>query len=214
MKNQRLHITPLLIVLLTLGLAVSTALPGQAQQKKIDPLAIGSDAPMTDVAMQTTDGEMVTLEDAAMENGLVVMFTCNTCPYVKAWEDRFNEVSNMAKKQGIGFIALNPNTEYRDRGDSMADMKKRAKDYNYQFTYALDENNELADAYGATRTPEIFLFNSDMKLVYHGAIDDNYKSKEDVQETYLKDALMALGSGNDISTKTTKSLGCSIKRVR
>ncbi|MGM0589400.1 MAG: thioredoxin family protein [Bacteroidota bacterium] len=192
----------------------ASILPVQAQMNQVKPISIGTDAPMTDVDLETTDGEMTTLQASAMEKGLVVMFTCNTCPYVKAWEDRFNEVSQMAKEQGIGFIALNPNTKYRDKGDSMDDMKKRAQDYNYQFTYALDKNNQLADAYGATRTPEIFLFNSDMKLVYHGAIDDNYKSKADVQKTYLKDALMALGNGNDIMPKTTKSLGCSIKRVR
>jgi peroxiredoxin len=166
------------------------------------------------VEVKDVSGEMLTLSEVARENGLLVMFSCNTCPWVHQWEDRYNPIANLAKEKGIGMIALNPNTTYRDRGDGFEDMKQRAQEKNYQFPYAVDENNKLADAFGATRTPHIFLFNSDMKLVYRGAIDDNAKSAENVDQHYLRDAINQLAAGEEISTKTSKSLGCTIKRAR
>lgn len=174
-------------------------------------LEIGAKAPMTDVEVKDVSGEMVTLQQVSGENGLLVIFSCNTCPWVKRWEDRYNPHARLAEENGIGTIALNPNTAYRDRGDGFEDMKKRAKEQDYEFYYALDENSELAKAFGATRTPHIFLFNSDMELVYRGAIDDNANSAEDVKEPYLKNAIQALGAGEEISVKTSKSLGCTIK---
>lgn len=174
-------------------------------------LEIGAKAPMTDVEVKDVSGEMVTLEQVSGENGLLVIFSCNTCPWVKRWEDRYNPHARLAKENGIGTIALNPNTAYRDRGDGFEDMQNRAKEQGYEFYYALDENSEMAKAFGATRTPHIFLFNSDMELVYRGAIDDNAASAEDVKEPYLKNAIQALGNGEEISVKTSKSLGCTIK---
>lgn len=178
----------------------------------IEELDIGKKAPMTDVEVKDVSGEMMTLQEVAQENGLLVIFSCNTCPWVKQWEDRYNPIANLAEENHVGMIALNPNTDYRDRGDGFEDMKQRAEEKNYQFPYALDENNKLADAYGATRTPHVFLFNSDMELVYRGAIDDNAKSAENVDKHYLRDAIKELSAGKVISTKTTKSLGCTIKR--
>lgn len=177
----------------------------------IDELEIGAKAPMTDVEVKDVSGEMVTLSDVAGEKGLLVIFSCNTCPWVSKWEDRYNPVANLAEEHGIGTIALNPNTAYRDRGDGFEDMQERAKESNYDFYYALDENSQMAKAFGATRTPHIFLFNSDMELVYRGAIDDNANSAENVEKPYLKNAIKELGAGKEISTKTSKSLGCTIK---
>ena len=174
-------------------------------------LEIGAKAPMTDVEVKDVSGEMITLNEVSGENGLLVIFSCNTCPWVKRWEDRYNPHARLAEKNGIGTIALNPNTAYRDRGDGYEDMKERAREQGYEFYYALDENSEMAKAFGATRTPHIFLFNSDMELVYRGAIDDNANSAEDVKEPYLKNAIEALGAGEEISVKTSKSLGCTIK---
>lgn len=174
-------------------------------------LAIGSKAPMTDVEVQDVSGEMLTLAEVAGENGLLVNFSCNTCPWVEAWEDRYNPIAQLAEENGIGVIALNPNAAIRNNGESMEDMQQRAEQKNYDFYYALDENAQLAEAFGATRTPHIYLFNSDMELVYRGAIDDNAKSAEDVQEPYLENAINNLAAGNEIEPKTTKSLGCTIK---
>ncbi|HKL17986.1 MAG TPA: thioredoxin family protein [Halalkalibaculum sp.] len=174
-------------------------------------LEIGAKAPMTDVEVKDVSGEMVTLKQVSGDNGLLVIFSCNTCPWVERWEDRYNPHARLAEENGIGTIALNPNAAYRDRGDGFEDMQERAKQKGYEFYYALDKNSEMAKAFGATRTPHIFLFNSNMELVYRGAIDDNAKSAENVKEPYLKNAIKALGAGEDISVKTSKSLGCTIK---
>lgn len=174
-------------------------------------LEIGAKAPMTDVEVKDVSGEMLTLNEVAGEKGLLVIFSCNTCPWVERWEDRYNPHARLAKENGIGTIALNPNTAYRNRGDGFEDMQERAKEKGYEFYYALDKNSEMAKAFGATRTPHIFLFNSAMELVYRGAIDDNARSAKDVKEPYLKNAIKALGTGNEISVKTSKSLGCTIK---
>ncbi len=179
----------------------------------VEELEIGNKAPMTDVEVKDVSGEILTLSGVAGENGLLVIFSCNTCPWVEQWEDRYNPIANLAEEKDVGMIALNPNTKYRDRGDGFEDMKERANEMNYQFPYALDKNNKLADAFGATRTPHVFLFNSDMELVYRGAIDDNAKSAENVDKHYLRDAINELAAGEQISTKTSKSLGCTIKRT-
>lgn len=181
------------------------------KDKTADRLEIGAKAPLTHVEVEDVSGEILTLKEVAGDNGLLVNFSCNTCPWVAAWEDRYNPIAELAEENGIGVIALNPNASIRDDGESMKDMQERAKASNYQFYYALDKNSRLAEAFGATRTPDIFLFNRDMELVYTGAIDDNAKSADEVDETYLEDAIHNLVAGKEISPKTTKALGCTIK---
>lgn len=203
-KKHLLYLIPV-----ALGAFLFAFLP--TQEKAADELAIGAKAPLTDVKVTDVSGKTLTLNDVAKENGLLVNFSCNTCPWVKAWEDRYNPIANLAKENDIGVIALNPNAAIRDDGESLQDMKKRAEESNYKFYYARDKNAQLAEAFGATRTPHIFLFNSDMELVYKGAIDDNAKSAEDVQNPYLKNAIKNLAAGNEIDPKATKSLGCTIK---
>jgi AhpC/TSA family. len=176
-----------------------------------DKLSIGSTAPMTDAEMTDTEGEAHTLADAAKENGLLVMFTCNTCPWVKAWEDRYNDVAKAAAEHDIGMIGINPNAAIRDDGESMADMRARAKDKGYQFPYVLDEGAEMASAFGATKTPDLFLFNGDMELVYRGAIDDSPRDASAVEKRYILTAMEALANGQEIDPTTTKSIGCTIK---
>jgi len=181
------------------------------EQPPVEELAIGAKAPLTDVEVEDVSGEMLTLKEVAGENGLLVNFSCNTCPWVTRWEDRYNPIAKLAEEHGIGTIALNPNSAIRDRGEGMDDMKKRAKDSGYEFYYALDKDSRIAEAFGANRTPQIFLFNSDLELVYRGAIDDNANSAADVEEPYLINAINELAEGNAISTEVTKSLGCTIK---
>lgn len=181
------------------------------EEKLADRLKIGAKAPLADVEVTDVSGEVLTLNEVAKENGLLVNFSCNTCPWVEAWEDRYNPIAKLAEENGIGVIALNPNAAIRDNGESMEDMKDRAKASNYIFYYALDEEARLAEAFGATRTPDIFLFNSDMELVYTGAIDDDAKSADNVEQPYLKNAINNLVQGKEIEPKTTKALGCTIK---
>ncbi len=202
--NKTAHV---FFIVLTIGLLAFFPI----KDKSADRLEIGEKAPLTDVEVTDVSGEVLTLEEVAGENGLLVNFSCNTCPWVEAWEDRYNPIAELAKNNNIGIIALNPNAAIRDDGESMEDMKERAESSNYQFYYALDKQARLAEAFGATRTPDIFLFNSDMELVYTGAIDDNAKSAEEVEQTFLKNAIENLVAENEIDPNTTKALGCTIK---
>lgn len=178
-----------------------------------DELELGSAAPMTDHKMQDVSGDMLSLNDLKGENGLLVIFSCNTCPWVMAWEDRYLTIGEQAKAQGIGMVAVNPNEAYRANGDGFDDMVARAEAQGYNFNYVLDVDHELADAFGATRTPHVYLFDKDMKLVYRGAIDDNGRDASAVEETYLADAMDALHEGEPVGMPSTKSIGCTIKRL-
>ena len=197
-------------IVFTLGLLAFWAF-SPAEEAIPAQLEIGAKAPMTETQVKDVSGQMLTLKEVAGENGLLVNFSCNTCPWVGRWEDRYNPIADLAEKNGIGVIALNPNAAIRDNGESFEDMQQRAEESGYNFYYALDEDAKIAEAFGATHTPHIYLFNSDMELVYRGAIDDNARSAEEVEKPYLKNALNELGSGSEITTKTSKSLGCSIK---
>jgi hypothetical protein len=208
MKKQYL----LSFIIVVVGVSLFAFMPTEEQaSKSLDELAIGAKVPLADVEMQDVSGKALTLKDVAKSNGLLVNFSCNTCPWVEAWEDRYNPVAGLAKQHNIGVIALNPNAAIRGEGESLQDMKERASAKGYEFYYALDEGAKLAEAFGATRTPHIFLFNSDMELVYKGAIDDNAKSAEDVENPYLKNAIKNLAAGDKIEPQATKSLGCTIK---
>lgn len=178
-----------------------------------DPLPIGASMPKGDVKMKDISGKEITLKSAIKENGLLVIFSCNTCPVVKGYQARINEVSKWTLDQKVGVILLNPNEGSRDNGDSYEDMQKYAKKENFAWYYTVDKNNELADAFGATRTPEVFLFNKEGKLVYHGAIDDNPGNASGVSRTHLKTAIQEMNSGKDVSVKQTRSVGCGIKRI-
>lgn len=176
-------------------------------------LEIGKTGPMMDYKMETTDGKQVSLADLKQENGTLLIFTSNTCPWVHAWENRYNEVAQLAEANGVGVVYVNPNEATRGDGESMADMKKRHADLGYAFTYALDKDHRLADAYGATRTPHVYLLDKNDKLVFVGAIDDNSRDRSAVEKYYIKDALSQLSKGEAITTATSRALGCTIKRL-
>ena len=174
-------------------------------------LDIGSEMPLAEVKMADVGGKNVSLKDAMGENGLLVVFSCNTCPWVNAWEDRYISVSKLSQKKGVGMIAINPNEGSRENGDSMDDMQSRAKKAKYDFYYTLDKESKLASAFGASRTPQIYLFNNKGTLVYRGAIDDNARRPRKVENPYLMDAINAMVAGEKINTASTKALGCGIK---
>ena len=177
-------------------------------------LPLGSNIPMASIKMEGINGEKVSLSDVIMENGLLVNFTCNTCPWVVRWQDRYNDLAKARKKNKIGYIAINPNAGKRDRGENMEDMKTFAAKYDHNFLYTLDKDAKLATAFGARTTPHIYLFDGDGKLVYRGAIDDNAAKKRKVKKKYLMDAIKAVGKGKDVRLAETKALGCSIKFPR
>ena len=179
----------------------------------IQQLPLGSILPLGDVQMEGVSGRNLTLDGVKGEKGLLVIFSCNTCPWVVKWEDRYPVVQKMAEASDIGMILLNPNEDYRDKGDGMQDMILYAEKAGYTLPYVLDKNHRMADAFGASRTPHVYLFDSEDKLVYVGAIDDNANSAADVEEFYIKDAIEQLSAGQPITTASTKSIGCTIKRL-
>jgi thioredoxin-related protein len=176
-------------------------------------LPIGAEMPNADVKMKDVSGKEVSLKDAKKKNGLLVMFSCNTCPYVIKNQQRTKEISAYALKNDIGVILVNSNEGQRSGDDSFEAMKQYAKSQGYSWYYVVDEKNALADAFGANRTPENFLFNKEGKLVYHGAIDDN-PDEASVTRKHLKEAVDEMLNGKDITQKTSRSVGCSIKRVK
>jgi len=177
-----------------------------------DPLQIGSPVPEPDLKMKDISGKEVSFNDAMKKNGLLVMFSCNTCPVVKKYQPRTNEICQYALDNSFGVVLLNPNEAYRSDGDSYDDMKDYGKKENYKWYYVVDKNSVMADAFGATRTPEVFLFNKEGKLAYHGAIDDNQNNGDEARK-HLKIAMEELMSGKDVAVKTSRSVGCSIKRL-
>lgn len=196
-----------LLFVLAIILGVNTAFADGIKQ-----LEIGEKAVLTDVKMKDVSGVELSLSDASSENGLLVMFSSNTCPFVIAWESRYNEAKKWADDNKVGMIVLNSNYHKRDGADSFENMKKKAKEDGYNFNYVVDKESKIANAFGGQTTPHVFLFNGDMKLVYKGAIDDNYKDAEAVSKAYLKDALYNLGNNKSIVIAETKPVGCSIKR--
>jgi len=179
-----------------------------------DPLPIGSEMPKAAVKLKDVSGNEISMKDAVKDKGVLVMFSCNTCPYVIKNQERTIAISEYAQKMNVGVIILNSNEAQRAGDDSYEEMKAYAKDQHYKWNYAVDKNHEIADAFGANRTPECFLFDKNLKLVYHGAIDDNPSDAAAVGRHHLKEAINELTAGKDISVKESRSVGCTIKRIK
>ena len=174
-------------------------------------LDLNAKAPKAEVKMKGVDGAWHTIQGVAGEKGTLVLFSCNACPWVKKWEDRISSIGNDYQKKGIGVIMINSNDPAKVAEDGFEEMVARTKAKAFGFPYVVDATSEVARAFGATRTPEAFLFDAKGKLVYHGAIDDNASDAKAVEVPYLKNALNAVISGQAIPTAKTKALGCSIK---
>jgi len=194
----------LLAIPMLVGLAVSSAVGG-------GPLPIGATIPMLDVAMKNVDGKELNLKSIVQPAGTLVVFTCNHCPFAKRWESRIIELGNTYAAKGIGVVAINANDPKAYPEDAFDAMQVRAKEKGMEFPYVVDATSNVARAFGATKTPEAFLFDKNGKLVYHGAIDDNGEEPSKVENAYLKLALEAVLSGNEVAVKETKSIGCGIK---
>ena len=174
-------------------------------------LGIGSQMPNTDYLLNDISGNQITLNEIKGENGTLIIFSCNTCPWVIRWEDRYVEIANSYLKKGIGMIAINSNVARFNGDDSLYEMKKHAKEKKYNFPYAQDPKAKLAYAFGATKTPHVYLFNDKDNLVYRGAIDDNARDGDAVEESFLSNAIDQLLAGRKIKKTTSKAIGCSIK---
>ena len=202
----------LLFLSLAIALVALMSCDSEESAVELNPLPIGSKVPNPEVIMKDISGQEVTLKKAFKENGLLVMFSCNTCPAVKANQDRTREISKYALEKNVGVILLNSNEGLRDDEDSFEAMKDYAKEQGYNWFYAVDQKSVLADAFGANRTPECFLFNKEESLVYYGAIDDNPKDPENIKRAHLKEAIDEMLNGKEVTVKTSRSVGCGIKR--
>lgn len=188
-------------------LLISTVSALQAQET----LGIGAAMPLKNKALPNVSGEKTTIASAKGAKGTLVMFWCNTCPWVKRYEDRMVALAGDYMERGIGVIAVNPNDPVAYEGDSMEEMKRQAENGDYPFDYVSDPGSEVAVAFGAKRTPQAFLFNASDVLVYQGAFDDSPSDEGKVEAAYLKDALEAMLAGNEIGMTETKAFGCTIK---
>lgn len=175
-------------------------------------LALNSAIPQGDYKMKDVSGKEISLNEAKTAKGLLVIFSCNTCPYVKLSETRIKEYSDLCAANGIGCVIVNSNEAQRAEDDSFDKMTAYYKAQNLKCFYSVDIKSQLANAFGATRTPQCFLFNA-KGLIYKGAIDDNVKDAAAVKNPYLKDAVLALAKGAVPATQETKSIGCTIKRL-
>lgn len=172
-------------------------------------LSIGSKIPQFNLI--GIDGKTYSLESFKNSKGLMIIFSCNHCPYVQAYEDRIKAIQSDYKDKGIAVVAINSNDDFNYPDDSFENMKKRAAEQNFNFLYLRDEDQSVARSFDATHTPEIFLFNEDRKLVYTGKIDDNWQEPDKVVNHYLRNALNEMLEGIEISVPETYSIGCTIK---
>ena len=157
------------------------------------------------------DDRQHALTDYADKEAVVVIFSCNHCPYVRAWEDRMVQIQADYAGRGVQLIAINANDAKKYPDDSLPKMKERAREKGFNFPYLYDETQAVARAYGAERTPEVFLFDKGGELRYHGAIDDNYDNPNAVRSHYLRDALDAVLTNQAPATAQTQPVGCTIK---
>jgi peroxiredoxin len=176
-------------------------------------LSIGASAPTpaTATKMKNVDGKSFSIADVTGKNGTLVIFTCNHCPFARAWQGRITELGNAYAKKGIGVILINANDPAQHPEDDLAGMQARAKELGLTVPYVVDATSGVARAFGASVTPEAFLFDKAGKLAYHGAVDDNRGDPAAVKSHYLKDALDAALAGRPSPVAETKGIGCGIK---
>lgn len=181
-------------------------------------LEIGMKAPLTELRLLNLENEYTSLKEEKKANGIIVVFSCNTCPFVvgsdkfEGWEKDYNELAQLAAKNKMGFVLVNSNEAKRDGDDSQDNMIAHAAELGYTMPYLLDGNSTMANAFGAKTTPHVFMFDARMKLSYKGSIDNSWDSKKDVLVPYLKQAIVQSVKGEEISFPVTAPKGCSIKR--
>jgi peroxiredoxin len=164
-----------------------------------------------DFELKNIDGKTVSLSDYEGARGYIVIFTCNTCPYSKMYEQRIIELHEKYASQGFPVVAINPNDPQKSPGDAYDKMIKRAKDKGFPFPYLIDETQEVTKAYGATNTPHVYVLNKERKVMYIGAIDNNPRDANNADKNYVEDAINAIKSSSKPKTTKTKAIGCTIK---
>lgn len=171
-------------------------------------LPIGAGAPPFD--LPGVDGRNHALSDYSESPALAVVWSCNHCPYVQAWEGRMRQIQADYANRGFRLVAISSNDARSYPEDSFDGMRARARQQDFNFDYLYDADQSVARAYGAERTPEVFLFDGDRRLVYHGAIDDS-RDEDQVSSDYLRDAVDAVLAGRQPDTTDTPAVGCTVK---
>jgi peroxiredoxin len=169
---------------------------------------LGDTAPPFD--LPGVDGRRHSLSDYSDAPVVAVVQSCNHCPYVQAWEGRMNELAREFRDRGFRLVAVNSNDAAQEPEDSFEEMQARAGRLGFEFDYLHDEDQSLAKALGSERTPEVFLFDADRRLVYHGAIDDS-RDETAVSRRYLRDAIEAALASGEPETPETPAVGCTVK---
>ena len=174
-------------------------------------LEIGAKLP--DFNLPGTDSKNYSVSSFKDSKVLVIMFTCNHCPYVRAYEQRLIDLQKDFKGKGASFIAINSNDEINYPEDNFENMVKRTKERSYNFPYLRDKSQEAAKTFGASYTPEVFVFDEKRILQYHGRIDDNWQEPEKVTKHNLKEAIEAILSNKPIDRTNTQAIGCTVKWI-
>ncbi len=168
----------------------------------------------TDFKLKNVDGSTVSMKDNQAAKGYIVAFTCNTCPFSVKYEDRLIALHKKYAPQGYPVLAINPNDPVKQPDDSFDKMKERAREKGFPFAYAMDETQQIAKAYGAARTPHIYIVRKvkdEYVVEYIGAIDDNSNDATKVQRRYVEEAMSEILAGKKVSNNNTKAIGCTIK---
>nr|WP_255592888.1 thioredoxin family protein [Marixanthomonas sp. SCSIO 43207] len=175
--------------------------------------SIGDEA--TDFKLKDVDGSMVSLSDYPDAKGFIVIFTCNTCPFAVASEERMVALDQEFKGKGYPVIAINPNNPEVQPDDTYELMQEKANEAGFTFPYLYDESQTIYAKYGATKTPHVYLLkkeNSKNIVKYIGAIDDNVRNANAVKEQFLANAVNELLAGKEVTVKETKAIGCTVKQ--
>lgn len=169
----------------------------------------------TNFSLPGVDGKMVSMDDFGDAKGIILVFTCNTCPYAKAYESRIMDLDKNYSSKGFPVIAINPNDITQSPGDSMEEMIARSQSKQYTFPYLRDNNQEVTKAYGASKTPHVYVLNKEAKgkyrIEYIGAIDDSPREPADVKEKYVEEAINSLLAGTKPIVTEKRAIGCTIK---
>lgn len=177
-----------------------------------DGVEVGDKAP--GFTLKNVDGRMISLSDYDDNNGVIVIFTCNHCPYSVAYENRIIELHQKYAPMGYPVVAINPNDPAVQPQDSFEKMIERSQEKDFPFPYLFDKGQEIYPKYGATRTPHVFLLENRgryFEVSYIGAIDDNYQNEEYVEEKFVEEAIADLEDGRKVQNTFTKAIGCTIK---
>lgn len=194
-------------IILLIGILATFAMSALAQGYQIGDVAV-------DFKLKNVDDKFVSLADYKDAKGFIVVFTCNHCPYAKAYEERLVALDLRFKDKGYPVIAINPNNPVAYPADSFDEMKIRHKEKGFTFPYLFDDGQKIYPVFGATKTPHVFVLEKTDKgnvVRYIGAIDDNYEDASAVKKTYVADAVNALLTGKPVEVTTTKAIGCGIK---